>query len=81
MLDQPSFQLKSNCATSDKMVETVPGYHKINYDGVIFNNSDEVGIEVVVRDQEGTCIATLLQKIRYPQSVDNTEALVARRAV
>ena len=57
------------------------GYHKINYDGAIFNNSDETGIGVVVRDQEGTCIATLSQKVRYPQSVNNTEALAARRAV
>uniref|UniRef100_A0A2N9EFV9 Reverse transcriptase zinc-binding domain-containing protein n=1 Tax=Fagus sylvatica TaxID=28930 RepID=A0A2N9EFV9_FAGSY len=34
-----------------------------------------------MKPQEGTCIATLSQKVRYPQSVDNTEALAARRAI
>ena len=57
------------------------GYHKINYDGAIFNNLNKARIGVVVRDHEGTCIATLSQKVRYPQSVDITEALAARQAV
>jgi ribonuclease HI len=57
------------------------GFHKLNYDGAIFNDSNEAGIGVVARDHNGLCIATLSQKIRYPHSVDITEALAARRAV
>uniref|UniRef100_A0A2N9FLE6 RNase H type-1 domain-containing protein n=1 Tax=Fagus sylvatica TaxID=28930 RepID=A0A2N9FLE6_FAGSY len=41
----------------------------------------ETGIKVVVRDHAGTCIATLSQKIRFPQLVDTIEAMAAKRAV
>jgi ribonuclease HI len=54
---------------------------KVNYDGAIFKNSDEAGLGIVIRDITGQAIATLSQKIKYPQSVEATEALAARRAV
>uniref|UniRef100_A0A2N9I7N0 Reverse transcriptase zinc-binding domain-containing protein n=2 Tax=Fagus sylvatica TaxID=28930 RepID=A0A2N9I7N0_FAGSY len=41
----------------------------------------ETGIKVVVRDHAGTCIATLSQKIRFPQLVDTIEAMATKRAV
>ncbi len=47
----------------------------------MFLNSDETGIKVVVRDHAGTCIVTLSQKIRFPQSVDTIEAMATKRAV
>ena len=50
---------------------------KVNYDGDVFNNSYEAGIEVVIWDTNGLATATLSQKIRYPHSVEATEALVA----
>ena len=54
---------------------------KVNYDGAIFQNSAEAGLGVVIRDHTGQAIATLSQKIKYPHSVEATEALTARRAV
>jgi ribonuclease HI len=54
---------------------------KVNYDGAIFKNSDEAGLGIVIRDMTGQAIATLSQKIKYPQSVEAMEALAARRAV
>ena len=54
---------------------------KVNYDGAIFKNSDEAGLGIVIRDITCQAIATLSQKIKYPQSVEATEALAARRAV
>jgi ribonuclease HI len=54
---------------------------KVNYDGATFQNSDEAGLGVVIRDNTGQAIATLSQKIKYPHSVEATEALAARRAV
>ena len=35
----------------------------------------------MIRDRSGQAIATLSQKIKYPHSVEATEALAARRAV
>lgn len=77
----PSSSPKPNTIPQVKWEKPREGYHKINYDGAIFNDSNEAGIRVVVRDHEGSCKATLSQKIRYPYSVDFTEALAARRAV
>ena len=42
--------------------------YKINYDGAVFHNSAKAGIRVVVRDHNGTNIATLSQKVRFHRS-------------
>jgi ribonuclease HI len=60
---------------------TLTPIFKVNYDGAIFKNSDEAALGIVIRDRTGQAIATLSQKIKYPQSVEATEALAARRAV
>jgi ribonuclease HI len=54
---------------------------KVNYDGAVFAEKAEAGIGVVVRTANGSPMATLSQKIRYPLSVAATEAVAARRAV
>ena len=54
---------------------------KVNYDGAVFAETAEAGIGVVVRTANGSPMATLSQKIRYPLSVEATEAVAARRAV
>ena len=59
---------------------TTSGF-KVNYDGAVFAETAEAGIGVVVRTATGSLMATLSQKIRYPLSVEATEAMAARRAV
>ena len=54
---------------------------KANFDGAWFNESDEVGIGVVVRDSSGQVLATLSEKTKKPHSVDCLEMMAARRAV
>ncbi|XP_023897003.2 uncharacterized protein LOC112008874 [Quercus suber] len=54
--------------------------YKTNYDGVVFSESGEVGIGVVVQDAKGEVIVALAEKITYPGSVEMLEALAVRRA-
>ena len=54
---------------------------KVNYDGAVFQETNEAGIGVIIRNQAGKVMATLVQKVRYPQSVECIEAWAAKRAV
>jgi len=47
----------------------------------VFEDSDEIGIGVVVRNANREVIAAVLEKIPYPSSMDLVEVLVARRVV
>ena len=54
--------------------------YKTNYDGVVFSESREASIGVVVRDANGEVIAALAEKITYSGLVEMVETLAARRA-
>nr|POF19804.1 wall-associated receptor kinase-like 8 [Quercus suber] len=54
--------------------------YKTNYDGVVFAESEEAGIRVIIRDVKGNVIAALAEKISYLGSMEVLEALAARRA-
>uniref|UniRef100_A0A2N9G5G6 Reverse transcriptase zinc-binding domain-containing protein n=1 Tax=Fagus sylvatica TaxID=28930 RepID=A0A2N9G5G6_FAGSY len=47
---------------------------KANYDGAVFKKTNEAGIGVIIRNREGKVMASLVQKVRYPQSVESIEA-------
>jgi ribonuclease HI len=55
--------------------------YKVNYDGAVFAETAEAGIGVIVRNAQGKPMATLSQKIRFPLSVEATEAMAVRRAI
>ena len=55
--------------------------YKTNYDGEVFEDLGEVGIDVVVRNANREVIVALSEKIPYPGSVDLVEVQVARRTV
>ena len=57
------------------------GGYKANFDAAFFENSEMVGLGVVVRDSSGNIMGALSQKIPRPQSVEHAEALAVRRAV
>ena len=58
-----------------------PEIYKINFDGAIFEDSELVGLGVVIRDSAGLIIAALNQKICLPSSLDLEEAMAASRAL
>ena len=58
-----------------------PGEYKVNFDGALFNESEEAGLGIVVRDSGGLVVAAMAEKISKPHSVECLEALAARRAV
>ena len=54
---------------------------KINFDGAVFREIDEVRLGVVVRDHEGRVMASMFEKIRLPSSSDEAEAMETVRAI
>nr|POE67407.1 hypothetical protein CFP56_43650 [Quercus suber] len=53
---------------------------KTNYDGDMFDESDEAGLNVDIQNSEGQVMAALSKKIKKPTSVVTLELLAARRA-
>ena len=53
---------------------------KVNFDGAVFGEEQEVGIGVVIRDNEGQVLAALSAKVWLPASVEVLKMLAARRA-
>ena len=58
-----------------------PGEYKLNSDGAMFNESQEAGIGIVVRNSASQVLASLAEKIRKPCTVEHLETLAASRAV
>lgn len=54
---------------------------KVNFDGAMFNERDEAGIGVIIRNSRGEVMVTLSEKIQKPSSVEILEQLAAKRAV
>ena len=55
-----------------------PGEYKINFDGAMFNESEEAGIGVMVRDSSGQVIAALAEKVGKPCNSELLEMLAAK---
>ncbi|XP_065629271.1 uncharacterized protein LOC136067407 [Quercus suber] len=54
---------------------------KANFDGAIFQSSNEAGIKVVIRNHRGEIISSLSLRIPLPPTVVEVEALACRRVV
>ena len=54
---------------------------KVNFNGIMFGESDEVGIGVVIQDSRGEVKVALSKKIKKPPTMDVLELLAAKRAV
>ena len=52
----------------------------MNFDDAMFDDIDEAGIGVVIRNAHGEVVASLAEKIQKPTSVIALELLAARRA-
>ena len=57
------------------------GLVKINFDRAIFSESNQSGVEVVIRDNNGAVLASCSEKIHQAYKPDKVEALTALKAV
>ncbi|XP_075665214.1 uncharacterized protein LOC142634848 [Castanea sativa] len=57
------------------------GLVKINFDGAVFNDSNQSGIGVVIRDNNGAVLASCSKKIHQAYKPDEVETLAALKAV
>uniref|UniRef100_A0A2N9G757 RNase H type-1 domain-containing protein n=1 Tax=Fagus sylvatica TaxID=28930 RepID=A0A2N9G757_FAGSY len=58
-----------------------PGRCKVNYDGAIFSNTNEAGLGVIIRNDQGEVMGSLSQRVPFPHSVEAVEAYAARCAI
>ena len=54
---------------------------KINFDGAVFQDRNEAGLGVIIRNDHGLVMAALTQIILLPTSVEMVKVLAARRAL
>ena len=57
------------------------GFVKINFDGVMFNESNMSGIGVVIRDNNGAILASCSEKLPQAYKVDEIGALATLKAL
>ena len=57
------------------------GYLKINFDGATFKDINKAGLGVVIRDGFGQVLASLLEQIQLPFSLNLVEAMAVARAL
>ena len=83
-------QLLSSCCEKPRSVKQIRRCKRLppklvedksNFDGIMFNESKEAGIGIVVQDSSGQVVATMAEKIQKPHSLESLELLVARRAM
>ena len=54
---------------------------KINYDGAVCSNSNRSSIEIVIRDHDGSMIASLAQRLSQAYKPVEIEAMAATQAI
>ena len=45
-----------------KWTPPIPGDYEVNFDGAMFNESDEAGVGIVVQDSNGLVVAVMANK-------------------
>lgn len=56
-------------------------WYKVNFDGATFDNENNAGFGVVIRNSEGVVMASLSQLVPLPSTVIEVEVLAARPAM
>ena len=54
---------------------------KINFDGAVFMDLGEVGLVVVVCNHLGVVTTSLLEKVRFPSSLDDIKEMATTKAI
>lgn len=58
-----------------------PSHFKSNFDVAVFEDLQEAGIGVVIRNSSGEVVASMFEKVPLPLSVVTLETMAARKAV
>lgn len=64
-----------------RWIPPTEGEFKTNFDGAMFEENNNAGIGIIVRNSRGEVMAALSEKIPRPPSAEILEMLAARRAV
>lgn len=57
------------------------GLYKVNYAGANLSQQEKAGIGVVIKNEEGTVMASMVQQMPLPTTVAQVKALATRKAV
>ena len=58
-----------------------PGCYKVNYDGVVFAETMEAGLGIIIRDDRGLPMVSFSQKVPFLRSSGVVEAMALRCAI
>ena len=71
----------SRCSVPKKWHPLATKFLKINFDNAMFEESDEDGIGVVIRNSKGEVMAAFYEKIQTPTTIEVLELLAANWVV
>ena len=74
-------QVRSNGNGGNRWRAPQASFVKVNFDGAVFEDSNKLGVGVVIRDSNGTVLASCLEKIFQAYKAEETKALAARKAL
>ena len=80
-IEASGMQVRSNGNEGNKWRAPQAGFVKVNFDGAVFSDSNKSGVGVVIRDNNGDVLASFSEKIFQAYKVEETEALVALKAL
>ncbi|KAL0410940.1 UNVERIFIED_CONTAM: putative mitochondrial protein [Sesamum latifolium] len=76
-----SMPTKPQSAISRRWIPPSTSFVKINYDAPTFQPSSDIGVGIIARDSNGTCLAWFSHRFARAASPEFAEAIAAREAV
>lgn len=80
-LQASEVQVRSNDSGEKRWTAPPNGFVKVNFDGANAEASRMFGVGVVIRDSDGAVLASCAKKFNQPFKAEDTEALVAMKAL
>ena len=76
-----SMQVRSNRTGGNRWQAPQASFVKVNFDGAVFGELNKSSVGVVIRNNNGAVLASCSEKMSQAYKVEETEALVARKAL
>ncbi|XP_075658783.1 uncharacterized protein LOC142628604 [Castanea sativa] len=74
-------QVRSHGIGGNRWRAPQAGFVKVNFDGTIFEDSNKLGVGVVIKDSNGAVLASCSEQISQAYKAEETEVLAARKAL
>ena len=74
-------QVVSNGIEGTRWRPPQSGFVKVNFDGVVFDNSNSLGVGAVIRNHSGVVMASCAKKLNQAYKAEEIEALAALKAL